>query len=269
MLGKRPDGRRVLGVEPFDRVIPYVMDKRSGAQNMFHGSLPCEGMAAYIAKKKQEGIELNYMHSILAASIRTIAERPKLNRFIINGQIYARHKIWLSFTIKRTLRGDATETTVKIPFEGTETLQQIGDTIDAEIQKVLCGEVTETDQVAKFLMSAPRLLIRTLIETLRFMDRHNCMPKAVLDASPWHTSLFFTNLKSLGLDYIYHHLTDFGTNGMFFAMGKEKMKVYCTQQGEIQAKKVVPFSLVMDERICDGLYFARAIRLLTKYVKNP
>ncbi len=270
MFGKRTDGRRVYHVNPFDKMIPYLMTERNDAQNFFHGDLPCEGMDRYIARKKEEGIRLTYMHLILAAGVRVIAERPKLNRFIMNRKIYAHHKIWMSFSVKKSLREDGEETTIKLEFEGTETLMEICSTIDREIEKVMRGTgETETDQVARLIMNAPDFLVRLAVDVMKFMDRHGCMPKAVLDASPFHTSLFFTNLKSLGIDYIYHHLSNFGTMGMFFAMGKEKLKMTVTGEGTFQTSKVVPFGFGMDERICDGAYFVRTVRALTKYVKHP
>lgn len=270
MFGKRADGRRVYNVNPFDKMIPYLMKERNDAQNFFNGDLPCEGMDRYIAAKKEEGIQLTYMQLILAACIRTIAERPLLNRFIMNSKIYAHNKIWISFSIKKTLREDGEETSIKMEFEGTETLMEICTAIESEIQKVIRGgAVTETDDVAKLIMTVPDCLVRLAVNVLMFMDRHNCMPKMVLDASPFHTTMFFTNLKSLGLDYIYHHLSNFGTMGTFFAMGKEKLKMTCTGEGKFKTSKVVPFGFGMDERICDGTYFARSVKMLTKYVKNP
>ena len=102
-----------------------------------------------------------------------------------------------------------------------------------------------------------------------FLDRHNRMPKAVIDASPWHSSVFFTNIKSLGLPHTSHHLSDFGTAGLFFAMGKEYKKMIPTGENTFKTKKVLPFGLVMDERICDGLYLARSVQLLKKLVSHP
>jgi hypothetical protein len=118
-------------------------------------------------------------------------------------------------------------------------------------------------------MKVPDVLVGGIVRTLMFLDRHNCMPKTVIEASPWHSSVFFTNIKSLGLPQISHHLSDFGTAGLFFAMGKEYKKMIPTGENTFKTKKVMPFGLTMDERICDGLYFARSMKILKKYVEQP
>ena len=101
-----------------------------------------------------------------------------------------------------------------------------------------------------------------------WMDRHNIMPKAIVELSPFHTSLYLTNLKSLGIGHIFHHVYNFGTTGLFFAMGKEK-RIPVVKNGEIVQEKHMGFGLVSDERFCDGLYFANSLRMLRKFMKNP
>lgn len=271
MLFKRPDGRRVYKVDPFDKMIPYIMQRRYDAQNFIAYELPCDGMDAYIAKKREEGVKLTYMQLIMAAGVRLLALRPKMNRFIMNGRIYAHHDITISVSIKRSLRrDDEAETTVKLVFTGLETLDEICQKIEDAVRSIADDKSsTETDAVADALLKVPDALAKGLISTLMFMDKHNCMPKVILDASPWHSSVFFTNIKSLGLPHIQHHLTDFGTASLFFAMGKEYKKVIPTGENTFKTKKVVPFGLTMDERICDGLYFARSMQVLKKHVQHP
>ena len=94
------------------------------------------------------------------------------------------------------------------------------------------------------------------------------MPKAIIELSPFHTSFFVTNLKSLGINHVHHHTYEFGTTGLFFAMGKEKV-IPVVQKGEIVTEKHMGYSLVSDERFCDGLYFAMALRELRKIMRNP
>ena len=101
-----------------------------------------------------------------------------------------------------------------------------------------------------------------------WMDKHNIMPKFIIDLSPFHTSVFLTNLKSLGINHVFHHVYNFGTTGLFFAMGKEK-EIPVIRKNEIAAEKHMGFGLVSDERFCDGLYFAMSLRQLKKILRNP
>lgn len=270
MFGKRADGRLIHEVEPFQRIIPYIMKTRTDSMNMFEESVSCQEMDAYIEKKKQEGVELGYLHIMIASMIRTIALRPQLNRFVVRGKIFTRPKIWVSFVVHQNLRSDGAGTTIKLAFEGTESILEIAEKINEAILKETTKktESNSTDKLAKLIMSIPGPLIRFTVNTLMWMDRHNILPKAVMEASPFHTSFFITNLKSLGINHIYHHIYEFGTTGLFLAIGKEK-KVPVVKGDSISVQKAMSFGFVSDERFCDGLYFARSLKMLKKYLRNP
>lgn len=270
MFGKRYDGRRVHNIDPFQRIIPYIMKTRTDSMNMFEDLIPCDSFDAYIREKNAEGIKISYMHILIAAIVRLIALRPQLNRFVMNHKIYTRPKIWVSFVVHQTLRDGSTGTTIKLCFEGTETIFEICDKINQAIQKETTQktESNATDKLAGLIMSIPSPLISFVVNILMFMDRHNLLPKAVLEASPFHTSFFLTNLKSLGINHVYHHVYEFGTTGLFIAMGKEK-NLLAMKGDEISGQKNMGFSLVCDERFCDGLYFAISLRQLKKFLANP
>ena len=271
MFGKRPDGRILRNLEPMEQIMPYILKKRYDSMNMFEDTLPCEPWDNYIKEKAEQGIKITYMDIFIAGIVRLMALRPQLNRFVMNGKIYARPKIWVSFVVHPTLADGSVGTTIKLCFEGTESLPEVAAKIDQAVKKETTqreGE-NDTDKLMRFLMKAiPGFLIKLVINVLMWMDRHNLLPKAIVELSPFHTSFFITNLKSLGINHIYHHTYEFGTTGLFFAMGKEKM-VPVVKAGEIVNEKHMGFGLVSDERFCDGLYFALSLRLFKKYMKNP
>lgn len=270
MFGKRPDGRKVRTADPLQLIMGSLMRERSDSMNMYEDTINCEPWDKYIKEKEEQGLKINYMHIFIAGIVRIIALNPRLNRFVMNGKIYTRDKIWVSFVVHPELSIDCPETTIKICFEGTESLLEIAEKIDAAIKK----ETTQrtgangTDKLAGFFTAMPSFIMNGLVGLLMWMDRHNIMPKFVIDLSPFHTSFFITNLKSLGINHIYHHTTNFGTNGLFFAIGKEK-QVPVVEKGEIVIQKQMGFGLVSDERFCDGLYFALALRSFRKLMKNP
>lgn len=270
MFGKRPDGRIVRSVDPLQMIMPYIMKTRNDSMNMYEDTFPCEGMDTYIKAKEQDGIKLSYMHILIAATVRIIALRPQLNRFIMNGRIYARPKIWVSFVVHPTLEDASTETTIKLCFDGTETILEIAKIINDAIEKETTKRTEEngTDKLARVLTCVPSPLIRLAVNTLMWMDKHNLLPKAIIDLSPFHTTFFITNLKSLGINYVHHHVYNFGTTGLFFAIGKEKT-VPVVKGTEFIRQKHMGFSLVSDERFCDGLYFAMSLRQLRKIMRNP
>ena len=270
MFNKRPDGRLLRNIEPLQLITGFLMKRRYDAMNMYEDSFDCTMWDKYIKEKEAEGIRLDYMQIFIAGIVRTIALYPRLNRFVMNGKIYARPKIWVSFTIHPELHIDSPDTTIKLCFEGTESITEIAEIIHEAIRKetVLRTEENDTDKMARFFTAIPSGILNVVVAVLMWMDRHNMLPKAIIDFSPFHTSFYITNLKSLGINYVYHHTCEFGTNGLFFAMGKEKM-VPVVEKGEIISQKRMGFSLVSDERFCDGLYFAKALRELRKIMKNP
>ena len=160
--------------------------------------------------------------------------------------------------------------TIKHAFEGTETILEIAEKINEAIQKETTNRVGEngTDKLARVLTMIPSPILRFVVNTLMWMDRHNLLPKFIIDLSPFHTSFFITNLKSLGINHVFHHTYEFGTTGLFFAIGKEKA-IPVMKKGEVVEEKHMPFSLVSDERFCDGLYFALALREFRKMMRNP
>ena len=270
MFGKSYDGRRVKNIDPIQCITPYIMKTRTDSMNMFEESIPCGSMDAYIREKREEGLRLTYMHIMIAAIVRTIALRPRLNRFVMNGRIYTRPKIWVSFVVHQNLRTDDDGTTIKLCFEGTESMQQIAEKINKAILKETTKktESNATDKLAKLVTSIPGPLIKLVVNTLMWMDRHNIMPKAVIEASPFHTTLFLTNLRSLGINHIYHHVYEFGTTGLFVAIGKEQ-RVPAVQGSSVGIEKQMGFGLVSDERFCDGLYFARSLKLVKRFLDDP
>ena len=207
MFGHRSDGRKLKTVPPFFRVIPNVMLERSDSQVYFKQDIILKDMDAYIDKKAEEGIKLSYMNIIYAALVRILAERPYLNRFAMNGSLFARNKIYVSLAIKKNFSDEGQETTIKLPFDGTENIFEVKEKLDSAIEKNKDNSTSNnTDILAKAFSLVPNGAIRVAIKILSFLDRHGAMPKAVISASPFHTSVFLTNVGSLGIDSIYHHL---------------------------------------------------------------
>lgn len=267
---KRSDGVLHKSLDPFVKIIPYIMERRSDAQNFAKRLVCVDSVDRYIQEKKKQGIRISYLHLFIAAYVRVIDERPQLNRFIMNSRIYQRNNICISMAIKRSLRSDDDEeTTVKFEFTGKENIFEVIEIVDNLIAEAIAADAdTDTDKLAALIMSMPGIVTKLLVKTIKLMDRWNMLPASVIKASPFHTTLFFTYLKSINTNYIYHHLYDFGTTGLFVALGKPSV-LPVVQNGQVVAKRCCEIGYTMDERICDGLYFSRSFKLLEKYLENP
>ena len=269
MFGYRSDGRKIKNIPPFFKIIPQVMRRRSDSQVFYSYEIPIKAMDEYINKKAEEGIKISYMYIIYTAMIRLIGQRPQLNRFVMNGRTYARNEILISLAIKKSLTDEGDETTIKLPFTGCETIFDIKEKLDSVISENKDISTTnETDILATALSFIPNFLLKIAVSFIMFLDKHGMLPKFIINASPFHTSAFLTNVASLGIDAIYHHLYDFGTTGLFLAMGKKK-KDYIYDDETIKEEKCISLAFVCDERICDGYYFANSVKMFNRYLKKP
>lgn len=270
MFGFRPDGKKVKDIDPIQRIIPHIMPTRNDAQNMTEYDCPCEPLDAFIIEQSDKGVEYTYMHLIIAAMVRVYARFPRLNRFVINGRIFQHNEIQVSFVVKKDLSPDAPDALVKLNFTGMETLQEVQQKIDEAIEANNNIEANNgTDKLARLITMTPNFLIKLTVGLIKLLDKHGMLPKAILNLSPFHTSLFITNLKSIKGPSIFHHLYNFGTTGIFMAMGKESEVPVVNADGKIVVGKRMPVQIVTDERFCDGFYFVSAMKFWERLLKHP
>ena len=271
MFQKRAGARYLKTLTPMERIMPHVMPKRSDSQVFFTDDIDCTAIDAYIKEKKAQGIDMTYLDVFVAAAVRLYAKRPALNRFVMGGRIFANEKIWVSMALKKSLRDNEPSTTIKIPFTGHETIFEVKEMFDQQIR--INKDADNENGTAKLmgvLSAIPNWVMRWAFGLIRFLDRSSLLPTALTDLSPFHGGLFITYLKSLGIPGIYHHIYDLGTIGQFIAVGKERLAPVVDQKtGEIVARKIMTMMVVADERICDGLYYARSMRLFRRILENP
>lgn len=269
MFGHRSDGKELKNVSPLFKIIPSIMKERSDAQVYFNQDIKITPMEEYIAKKAEEGIKLSLLDIVFAAVVRIIAERPQLNRFCVNGRTYARNDLTVSLAIKKSLTDDGEETNIKPYFTGNETIFEVKDILQKMIEENKKVETkNSTDKFINALNKVPTSIFKFIVALIIFLDKHGHLPKSLIKLSPMHTSAYITNVGSLGINSIYHHIYNFGTTSLFFAMGKKK-KSYIYEDDEIKEEKVINVAFVGDERICDGYYFASSFRQLHKYLMHP
>ncbi len=270
MFGFRSDGKHLRKTTAVFKLMPNLMRERNDSQVLFSQDIITDGMDAYIKEKfEKDNVKISYLDIVFTAIERIIAERPRLNRFVVNGRTYARNSIFLSIVVKKSLSDDSLETPLKFEFNGTENIFEVRDIIQAEIEKNKEVETeNNTDKTVNALTSVPAFLIKAAMGIIRFLDKHGMLPKFLIKVSPFHTSAFVTNVGSLGIDAIYHHLYNFGTTSMFFAMGRKK-KTYVYVDDELVEKRCISIAFVGDERICDGYYYASSFKQLSKYLAKP
>ena len=262
----RADGKRVKNADPMYIVAPYIMDKRNDALNQITIDIPLEPISEYLSEARKKGKAYSHMDVLIAAYARIVGEFPELNRFVVNKRIYARNELAVAMVVLKA--GDDSGTMSKMYFDYDYTIDDVHEVISKYVEENRSVDnQNATDKMIKFLLSLPGL-VGFLVKIFKFLDNHGLLPKFVVDLSPFHTSLTLTNLASIRTNHIYHHIYNFGTTGVFFAMGNSR-EVPKRKGDEIIHEKCMPIGVVMDERIASGHYFANAFRRMKKYLANP
>lgn len=264
------EGRRIRTLPPMNAIETYFMPNRNGASNTFTCELDITETDKYIKQKRLDGLKgLGLMHVILAAYVRTIASYPGINRFIRGQKIYARNNIEMCLTIKKQMSLDAQETVIKLEANPADTLSEIYSKTCTLIEDNRPeGDKNAMDSIARLLIYLPSIFLKFTIWFLKFLDYFGLLPKFLTKASPFHASMFITNVGSLGIPAICHHLYDFGNIPLFLSMGMKKT-VYVTQKdGSVEKRKFINVNIVCDERICDGHYYANAFKTLKNKIEN-
>ncbi len=269
-LGDRYDGWRVKKVDAVFSVIPYFLRTRTDAQNYFEERISIDHLEEFIKQHREEIPGLSIMHIVIAAMVRLISQRPNLNRFVVWNKIFARNYLNFSIVIKRSISDDGEETLIKPYFQPTDTLKDVARKMQEEVtvnQKE--GQKNGADMISRFMGYIPDFMMRIVVFVFRWLDKIGLLPRALEQVSPWHCSVFMTNIGSIGVESIYHHLSEFGTCSIFLAMGKKSQRPSIKKNGEVSTYKSIMLKFVIDERICDGYYYASSMRLLNKILKDP
>lgn len=263
----RADGKRVKKADPMYTVVPYIMNKRNDAMNMTTVDIPVEPIQNYINAKRKEGVRMSHMSVVMAAYLRTVYEFPLLNNFIVNKKIYTHKEFKVAMVVLKSLATQE-ETMSKVKFELDDNIFEVNEKVVAYVEDNRKETtVNNTDKMISFLVSMPGVA-NIAVGLFKLLDRYGLLPKFITDLSPFHTSMTLTNLASIRTNHIYHHIYNFGTTSVFIAMGKNR-EVAKKKNGEIVFEKCMPLGVVMDERICSGLYFATAFRKFRNYLEDP
>ena len=269
MFGRRADGRINTKIDPIVRFTPVIMKHRYDAQVFVKIDVDYDSMSAYIRKKNIEGIRLTHMNLVVAAIAKVLQQFPELNRFIMGRKIYNRNEITISYTIlKEDFQNEAT-IKAHFPIDGHVTVFDVAKQMEEEIaENKVVESANMTDKLAKIFLAIPAFP-SIGFGLISFLDKIGVLPKALLDASPFHTSVYVTNTASIRLGYVYHHIYDFGTTSVFASMGLVEKRPYLDLDGTGSNKHIMPFGFSIDERISPGVAFSKGVAMMQRYLNHP
>ena len=269
--GDRIDGRRLRSLNGFYNFIPFIMPTRNDALNYYEQSFEITNADRWFRKQRVNGYKgIGMLHLLIAAYVRACAYLPGLNRFVVGNRIYAHNDVEIVMAVKRSLSIDATETTIKVPFKPTDTIYDVYHKMNEAIDSVKSSvEENGTEEFANKFAALPRVIISFLIWLIRVADYFGLLPKRLLDVSPFHGSMIITDLGSLGIGPIYHHIYNFGTLPVFVSFGAKRHVHELDRHGNVVERKYVDGKFVLDERTVDGHYYASAFKLITRFIADP
>lgn len=262
----RADGKKLKNISPMYRVAAHIMAKRSDACNSIELNIPLDPIQDYLRDVRNRGHNISHLTVIIAAFLRTTAEYPFLNRFVVNKTIYARNEYAVGMVVLKPGQLDGTMN--KMYFNMEDDIFRVQEVVDKYVNENReAGDTNSTDKLINVLLKIPGLC-RFGVCVFKLLDKWGLLPRSIIKASPFHTSLVVSNLASIRTNHIFHHVYDFGTTSMIVTMGNTR-EVPKKVKGEIEFEKCMPFGVVMDERICSGSYYALAFRRLSEYLRDP
>ena len=271
--GDRPDGRKIRTLAPMAQITAYFQVERNTCSNLFEESFEISHIDRYIRQKRREGYtDFGITHVLLAAYVRGVAKYPQLNRFISGQKVYSRGEdIQYCMVVKKEMTVDSPDTSIKVHLNPRDTAIDVYNKLNAAIESVKATQELDSslDGLIMLLNLIPGVVLKFTVWLLKLLDYFGLLPMWLMELSPFHGSLFFTSMGSLGIKPIYHHLYDFGNIPAFGAFGMKRKAYEVTEDGSVVQKKYIDVKFVLDERIVDGFYYATFFKYFKRLLAHP
>ena len=272
-FGDRRDGRLIRQQDGMHLIMPMIYPNRCDNEAFISERIDLTSIDKYLAKKNADNPEFKYtlFHLIVAAILKTIILRPKLNRFIANKNNYQRNTYSASFVVKKHFDDTSEEGLAFVYATEDSTIDSLHEELHRQIyrEKKSSGAGNSTNSTMDILNKLPRWFVKFFIWLMRQLDRHGIVPRLLIEADPYYASVILSNLGSIKLRSGYHHLTNWGTTSIFVVVGEMKERIFRNENGEDEYRNSVDLGLTIDERLADGYYYSKTIRLLKKLLEEP
>ncbi|MDO4552680.1 MAG: 2-oxo acid dehydrogenase subunit E2 [Bacillota bacterium] len=270
-LGDRKDGTLLRELDSMHLIVPMIYPNRCDNEAYISERIDLTAINGWLEEKNRTEPDFPYtlFHVMVTALLRTITLRPKMNRFIANKNVYQRNVVSASFVVKKQFSDEAAEALAFIYADEEDTAASIKEKIRKQIQDCRGETVDRSTQSMDILNKLPRLLTKFLVRIIRFLDVRGWAPNFLIGSDPYYSSVILSNLGSIKVKSGYHHLTNWGTNSVFCIIGEKKLSPFFDEEGNVSMKETVELGLTIDERIADGYYYSRTIRLLKHLLAHP
>lgn len=269
--GDRKDGKLLRKLDSMHFIMPLIFPNRCDNEAFISQRIDLTNADAYLSKINAENPQFKYtlFHLIVAAMIKCITLRPKLNRFIANKNTYQRNEVSASFVIKKQFSDNSLEGLAFVHAKPDSTLHTIHEDIRRQVQDCRGGKIDSSSDRMDLFNRMPRFLSKFLVWIVTRLDVHGWVPQSLIETDPYYSSVVLSNLGSIRLQSGYHHLTNWGTNSIFVAVGQIKMRPFFQEDGSFSMKNSIDLGLTIDERLADGYYYSKTVRLLQYLLEHP
>ncbi len=270
MRNKRRDAVRIKKLDGVHAIMPFLMPKRTEAEVSMNETFDITDLMVYLEKyNKDNGTNIKLFHAICYAFARTIYHRPKLNIFVSGWSYYQRKDIILSFVVKRQLSDTAEESLMFMKVRPDMTIEEISKKILGEVDTIRKEHGNNMGDTLDTVAKLPRLMIALLMKTARRFEFFGINPKALTDGDTNYSTLLLSNLGSIGANGCYHHLNNYGTNSLLATIGTMRDENRLKLDGTVETRKLVDIMTTADERIADGFYFAKSMKIVKFLLEQP
>ena len=269
--GDRRDGVWLKDLDALHTIMPYIYPNRADNEAFISERIDIEPINRYLEEKNRnnDGEPYNFFQILIAAIVKTITLRPKMNRFIQGYRIYQRNVLTMGFVVKKEFKDESHEALAFIPFESDTTIETVHQKILDEIHSCRGEALDNSTAGMEGMKKLPKPVLTFVMWLMRKLDFYGRVPESLVKADPNYASCFITNLGSIKLKSGYHHLSNWGTNSVFVIIGEKKLSPFYDEKGNVTMKETIDLGLTIDERIADGFYYSRTIKLLKHLLHNP
>lgn len=269
--GDRKDGRLIRNLDGMHFITPLLYPHRCDNEAYISERIDLEPIKAFLARKNAEPSDFPYtmFHVILAALVKTVTLRPKLNRFIANKNFYQRNEVSAAFVVKKLFSDDGAEALAVVHGKDDSTIETLHQEIFRQISTCRSDKVDASTDSMNLFNRMPRFLGKFIVWVITRLDVHGWVPSSLIETDPYYCSMVLSNLGSIKLRSGYHHLTNWGTCSLFCIIGEKKMTPIFQPDGSYAMKETLDLGLTIDERLADGYYYSKSIRLLKHLLEHP
>lgn len=270
-LGDRKDGTLMRELDSLHFITGVIYPNRCDNEAYISERVDLTPIKAYIDKKNAEETEFayTYFHLVLTALVKAITLRPKMNRFVVNGNFYQRNEVSAAFVVKKQFSDKGAEALAFLHAKEDDTLTSIHESIRQQIMTCRSEKADSSTENMDILNKLPRWVGKTAVRFIMWLDKHGWVPQDMVATDPYYSSVVLSNLGSIGLKCGYHHLTNWGTCSLFCIIGQKKMTPFFDENGAVTMRETLDLGLTVDERIADGYYYAKTVRLLKYLLEHP